>query len=62
MKAKVDESLCDGTGICESICPEVFELQGDVAKVIVDEVPKDAEDSAREAEQSCPVDAISIEE
>ena len=62
MKAKVDESLCDGTGICESICPEVFELEGDVAKVKGDEVPEGAEDSAREAEQACPTDAITIEE
>jgi ferredoxin len=62
MKAKVDESKCDGTGICEGICPEVFELQDDVAKVIVDEVPKDAEDSCREAAENCPTEAITIEE
>jgi ferredoxin len=32
------------------------------AGAIVDEVPSDAEDSAKEAEESCPVNAIEVEE
>lgn len=61
MKATVDQDLCTGCGLCESTCPEVFELQDDVAVVIVDTVPKDAEESCKQAAEDCPVEAISCE-
>ncbi len=61
MKATVDQDLCTGCGLCESTCPEVFELQDDVAAVIVDTVPKDAEESCKQAAEDCPVEAISCE-
>ncbi len=62
MNAKVDPDLCIACGICPDLCPEVFELSGDIAIVIVDPVPPEAEASCREAMESCPVDAISIDE
>jgi ferredoxin len=62
MKASVDEDLCTGCGLCEDTCPEVFEMDSEVAKVIAEEVPADAEDTCREAAESCPVEAIIIEE
>ena len=62
MRASVDEDLCTGCGLCEDTCPEVFEMDGEVAKVIVDDVPAAAEDTCREAAESCPVEAIAIEE
>jgi len=61
MKATVDQDLCTGCGLCESTCPEVFELQDDVAVVKVDTVPKDAEESCKQAAEDCPVEAISCE-
>ena len=61
MRAKVDEDLCTGCGLCVDTCPDVFELPGDVAQVKVDVVPDDAEECAREAAENCPVEAISIE-
>jgi ferredoxin len=62
MKAIVDKDTCTGCGLCEETCPEVFRLgEDDIAAVIVDEVPPEAQDSAREAAEGCPVEAITIE-
>ena len=57
MKYKVNDS-CIGCGLCESTCPEVFSIQGDVAVAIDAEVPESALASAAEAKDSCPVGAI----
>ena len=62
MKAIVDKDTCTGCGLCEELCPEVFELADDVAKVKVDVVPADAEDTCKEAADTCPVEAIKLEE
>lgn len=61
MKATVDES-CIACELCVSVCPEVFEMGDGIAVVKADPVPADAEASAREAAESCPVDAIAISE
>lgn len=62
MKVNVDKDTCIGCGLCESDCPELFELNEDsIAIVIVDVVPDDAEACAMEALGECPVDAISVE-
>jgi ferredoxin len=61
MKAKVDKDTCIGCGLCPSICPEVFHMEDDGKAAAIDgEVPGEAEDSANEAEDSCPVEAISV--
>lgn len=63
MKAIVDRDACISCSLCATICPEVFEMDDeDIAVVIADPVPSDQADSAREAAESCPTDAISIEE
>lgn len=62
MKAKVDPDLCTGCELCVSTCPEVFEMEGDVAVVIVDVVPNDAEECCQEAADDCPAEAIIVEE
>lgn len=61
MKANVDEN-CIGCGACASICPEVFRMNDEgLAEAYVDPVPSDVEESAQEAADGCPVDAIHIE-
>lgn len=60
MKAIVDKNTCTGCGLCVDTCPEVFEMDGDTAKVIMETVPPDSEASCREAMEGCPVEAISI--
>jgi len=62
MKAKVDPDLCTGCELCVDTAPDVFEMSGDVATAKVEVVPTVAEDAAKEAAESCPAEAISIEE
>jgi len=61
MHAIVNADTCTGCGLCVDICPEVFDLSGDVAVLKVDSVPAEAEETCREAAESCPVEAIHIE-
>lgn len=62
MKVRVDQEACVGDETCVEICPEVFEMQGDVAEAKMEEVPEELEDACRDAVKSCPVEAIIIEE
>jgi len=62
MKVRVDEELCVGDGTCVDVCPEIFEMSGDVAVTKMEEVPETIQDSCKEAADSCPVEAIIIEE
>ncbi|MDF2949459.1 MAG: 4Fe-4S ferredoxin, iron-sulfur binding protein [Sedimentibacter sp.] len=63
MKAIVDRDACISCGLCVSVCPEVFELDDeDISTVIQDPVEEENEDTAREAADGCPTDAIIIEE
>ena len=62
MKARVDAELCACYGICVDICPEVFELNEDSAKVERDTVPAKYEEACVEAARLCPMKAISVEE
>ena len=55
MVAIVDEEKCIGCGTCAAVCPKVFSMQNDgKAKANGKEDP-----SAKDAQDSCPVDAIS---
>lgn len=62
MKAIVDKDACIGCGLCAETCPEVFEMNDNVAIVKVETVPPAAEGSCKEAADTCPVNAITLEE
>ena len=62
MKVRVDEEACVGDGTCVEVCPEIFEMEGDIAVAKVEEVSEGLEEKCREAAESCPVEAIIIEE
>jgi ferredoxin len=61
MKVRVDEETCVGDETCVQVCPEIFEMNGDVAVAKMEEVPKDLEGKCKEAAEACPVEAILIE-
>ena len=63
MRAIVDQDTCTGCELCAQTCPDVYSMTDDgKAVAITSEVPANLEDSAREAAEGCPVEAISIEE
>ncbi len=62
MRANVDKEECIGCGLCPDICPEIFSMEDDGLAVAKDiEIPEDVLESAQEAEDSCPSDAITVE-
>ncbi len=63
MRVKVDADLCTACGICEALAPDVFSLASEpTAEVLVDPVPEEYEDDARQAVEECPEEAIIIVE
>lgn len=61
MKAYIDEDACIGCGACVDICPEVFEMDGDVAVVKVADILEEYDEKAEEAADSCPTEAIELD-
>lgn len=62
MKATLDRSGCISCGLCVDTCPEVFRMGDDgVAEVYREDVPPEAESSAVEAQEGCPVSVITVE-
>jgi len=65
MRVWIDEERCEGMGICADLYPEIFELKGAVAVVKIveeEEVPRELDEMFREAAESCPREAIVLEE
>ena len=60
MTVRIEEDLCIGCGVCVSTCPDVFELNDEGKATIIskDYSACDVKDVA----ESCPVDAIIVEE
>lgn len=65
-KVKVNKGSCIGCGMCTGICPEVFELGDDsLSENKFGEgaaIPAEFVDAAKEAADSCPTQAIEVEE
>ena len=64
MKVFVDSDRCQGHTLCSMIAPDSFVLSDidGTSSPVSEVVPADQEDLVREAAQSCPEQAISIEE
>ena len=62
MKAIIDREGCISCGLCAETCPEVFRMADDgLAEVYTDPIPESAEDTAKEAQDNCPVSVITVE-
>ncbi|MEG0857333.1 MAG: ferredoxin [Terrisporobacter sp.] len=63
MKAYVNDDTCIGCGACPEVCPEIFHMTDeDIAHAIDGEIPSDLVSRAEDARDSCPVDAINLDE
>lgn len=60
MKRIIIKETCIACGACVEICPEVFELPGDIA-VVKASADLSLDDKIVEAAEACPVDAIEYE-
>ena len=58
MKTTVNED-CIGCGMCEGVCPEVFQLNGSGMSEVVGD-PNLHADKVQEAAEICPVNAIEV--
>ncbi|HZQ30132.1 MAG TPA: ferredoxin [Mycobacterium sp.] len=64
MKVRVDSERCQGHTLCKMIAPDAFELDDidGTSSPVSEVVAPDLQDAVREAVQSCPEQAISIDE
>ena len=61
MKVRVDRDLCIGVGNCVALAPTVFALDDESKAVVLDPSSVD-NDFLLEAAESCPENAIIIED
>lgn len=61
MKVIVDREKCPGVGNCVAMSPTVFDLDDDNKAIILD-VTSVGEDALQEAAESCPRDAIILQD
>ena len=60
MRVTADRELCVGSGQCELLAPEVFEVDDDGAvRLLQEETDDDA--AVRDAVAQCPTGALSVE-
>lgn len=61
MRIKIDTELCIGDGSCAAIAPKTFKLDLSGKAVVIDEYGDDDE-TIKMAVESCPVQAIIMDE
>jgi len=63
MRIVVDRDKCTGLSMCEAEAPDLFEVQDDGSLAILNETPdEDQREAAEAAVDSCPTEALSIED
>ena len=61
MKVRIDRDLCIGVGNCVAIAPTAFKLDEENKAVVLEPSSVD-DDALLEAAESCPANAIIIED
>ena len=62
-KVRVDQWVCVGCGVCASLCPDVFEMNGGKSQVKVVVIQdKEVYKCVMDAVEACPATAITIKE
>jgi ferredoxin len=63
VKVEADRDVCISAGNCVMVADAVFDQDDDgIVMVLVDEVPEDEEEHAREAVKLCPSQALRVVE
>ena len=64
MKVEVDLGLCQGHGVCESECPEVFRVSKETNQVEIlnDSPPEELRTKVQAAVKYCPTLALTLKE
>jgi ferredoxin len=61
VKVHADRDVCIQAGNCVMVADSVFDQDDDgIVVVLVDDIPDDEQDKAREAVKLCPSQALSI--
>jgi ferredoxin len=61
MRVVVDRDRCVGSGTCEALAPDVFEVDDDGVLVVVREPTDGEEPDVRDAVTACPTRALSLD-
>ena len=59
MRVTADRELCVGSGACEMLAPDVFEVSDDGVVQVLQDEPDDPE-AVRQAAQQCPTRALTV--
>ena len=63
MRVAGDRETCMGAGVCVMTADKTFDQDDDgIVVVLVDDIPEDEEEKAREAVKLCPSQALRISE
>lgn len=62
MRIVVDRDRCQATGVCESIAPDVFEVDADgILDIKQDDVSPERLGEMQESVEACPTGALRLE-
>jgi ferredoxin len=56
----VDRERCVGSGTCEALAPDLFEVGDDGVVELLRPNPADDDDAVRDAVSACPTGALSL--
>ena len=62
MRVYVDKEACTGCGLCASSCPEVFEIDENLAVARSKNINDKNKELVKQAAKDCHLEAIKIEE